>query len=334
MKRLLPARVYDHCRAHPPRVLLYPGENPTVIRAARMLQDAALARPVLLGGPFTIRDMAGKADIPSRGLTIENPNNPDLRRELSRQLSGNRRFMERSREEREYFLKEPLHGLWARLWSGEADVALAGIDFPMARFAKSLLPLWSPKTGYARLFSWYLMIPPGGGAPMLFSDCSLNIRPTAEQLSEQARHGARLYKALTGMMARVAFLSFATMGSARHEKVDKVARAVERTHRLYEEVYCDGPFQVDAALEKTVAEKKAPQARLKGKANVFIFPTLDSGNLAQKISEHLGAWFSIGPMITGAREALHYMAVSAGPEQMAQQALLAAWIKQNDNFTE
>ncbi len=334
MNRRLPARVYDYCRAHPPRVLLYPGENPAVIGAARLLRDEELARPVLLGGPFTIRETAEKTGIRSRGLIIENPNNTALKRELSRQLKRNRRFMHRTQEETGHFLKEPLHMLWARLWTGEADVALAGIDFPMARFARSLLPLWSPADGFDRFFSWYLMIPPGGGAPMLFSDCSLNIRPTAEQLSEQARHGARLYKSLTGTMAHVAFLSFATMGSARHEKVDKVAAAVERTHRLYPDVLCDGPLQVDAALEKAVAEKKAPGARLKGKANVFIFPTLDSGNLAQKISEHLGAWFSTGPMITGVREALHYLAVSAGPEQIATQALLAAWIKENDNFTE
>jgi len=325
----LPPKLYDTCRARPEKVLLYPGEAPHVIRAARILQDAGLARPVLLGGPFTIRDVASEQGLVTRGLSIEKPLRLADEEGVYAALKRTFFFKDLNRPYWRNRFSDPLTAVWGALFTGRARAGLAGIDHTMHQFLKTLLPLWKARGVNRHIFSFYALSHPATKRLMLFGDCSFNIRSGPEQLGDRAVTLGRLYKQLTGEMARVALLSFATMDSADHPKVETVRRAAEWAHKNSDDVLCDGPYQVDAALDAAVAAKKAPHGRLKGNANVFIFPTLDSGNIAVKMAEHLGGWQVTGPMITGSAENLHFITAQANAGQIVRQAVLALNMKNN-----
>ena len=138
---------------------------------------------------------------------------------------------------------------------------------------------------------------------MLFADCGVNPNPTAEQLAEIAMSTAQTHRALIGTPPRVALLSFSTRGSAKHELVDKVAKATQIAKGLAAkfdpEMVVDGELQTDAAIVPHVAQQKAPDSPLKGAANILVFPDLQAGNIGYKLVQRLGGAEAIGPVCQG-----------------------------------
>ncbi len=323
MTEYLPQTVYDACRAKPPKIALYPGEQPAVIKAARLLQDRQLARPILLGGPFSIRDIADEIKISTRGLRIEKPQQLIGFSAIYTALKRTVVFKDAPRHTMEHRFTEPVASIWAALFTGRVEAGLSG-SISISRFLTTLLPLWKVSRPGRYIFSYYVLVHPVEKRLLLFADCSFNVRPDAAQLARQAIISGQIYRRISGQPPRVALLSFATMQSAQHARVDIVHRAAEIVKEESNEILCDGPYQVDAALDAVVAQKKAPHGRLKGNANVFIFPTLESGNIAVKMAANPGGWFVIGPMIAGSAEKLHFITGQSGTEHIVHQAVLAA----------
>ena len=139
----------------------------------------------------------------------------------------------------------------------------------------------------------------------MFTDCAVIPEPTSAQLADIAISTASVYKRVMGDEARVALLSFSTKGSAKHERVDKVRAALEEIKTREPNLLVDGELQLDAAVEPEVARLKAPGSPVAGNANVFVFPSLEAGNIGYKIAQRFGGWTALGPLLQGFAHGWH-----------------------------
>ena len=180
---------------------------------------------------------------------------------------------------------------------GHADAGVTGAAHATADVIRAGLFCLGTAPGIPLVSSMFLMV--RGGEVLSFADCGVVPDPSPDQLVHIANATAQNHQRFTGEAARVAFLSFSTRGSAEHEKVAKVRTATEKFRAAHPEVASDGELQFDAAYVPAVAQRKCKDSPLQGRANVFVFPDLDAGNLAYKITERLGGFAAYGPLLQG-----------------------------------
>ena len=186
---------------------------------------------------------------------------------------------------------------------GDADGVVSGAINHTADVLRPSLQILKTAAGQKLVSGFFIMDVPdcklGQGGTFLFADCGLNQDPNAEELAAIADSSAKSFKQLVGAKPIVAMLSHSTKGSAKHPLVDKVTEATRIAHELYPGLAVDGELQADAALVPSIAKSKAPGSDVAGKANVLIFPNLDSGNIGYKLVQRLGRAEAYGPMIQG-----------------------------------
>lgn len=186
---------------------------------------------------------------------------------------------------------------------GDADGMVSGACHSTADTLRPCLQILKTAPGTKLVSAFFVMCVPnceyGNKGTFVFSDCGLNQNPTSEELAEIAYSSANSYKALIGDEPKVAMLSYSTMGSAKHEDVDKVAKAVEIAKAAHPEVILDGEIQADAAMVESVGASKAPGSPVAGQANVLVFPNLDAGNIGYKLVQRLAKAEAYGPITQG-----------------------------------
>ena len=158
---------------------------------------------------------------------------------------------------------------------------------------------------------------------LIFADCAITVNPSAKELAEIAVESTKTAKAF-GIDPRVAMLSFSTKGSAVTEETEKVVEAAKIAKELAPELLIDGEFQFDAAYVPSVAAKKAPESVIKGDANVFIFPTLDAGNIGYKLTERLGGYEAIGPILQGLNGPVNDLSRGCSAEDVYKLSIITA----------
>ncbi|MBX7042541.1 MAG: phosphotransacetylase [Ignavibacteria bacterium] len=198
---------------------------------------------------------------------------------------------------------EPLVFSMMLLKKGFADGVIAGSVCTTSDVIRQAISIVGIEKGYKTVSSFFLFSFPRdhklSGRVFAFADAGVIPVPTAEQLSDIAIHTAKNFKKLTGLKPRVAFLSFSTKGSARHDSLKKISDALELTKKRNRSLIVDGELQFDAAFVPSVAARKNKGGAIKGDANVFIFPDLNSANIAYKITERIGGAYATGPILQG-----------------------------------
>jgi phosphate acetyltransferase len=276
------------------RLVLSEGGDPRVREAALRLVAGRIAEVTLLGDAATATWAAGQAP----GVLVRTPESDPMLGAVADHLAARRPDKVNGSLSPRELAAHPLRFAAGLVALGEADATIGGATHTTGDVLRAALWAVGPAPGIRTVSSSFYMLTPSSGV-LSFADCGVVQYPSAEQLAEIAVAAALDRRRIVGDEPRVAFLSHSTHGSAEGKSVELVRAACARFRSLAPEVPADGELQADAALIAEVAARKAPRSPLAGRANVLIFPDLDSGNIAYKLVERLAGATAVGPIVQG-----------------------------------
>jgi len=296
------------------------GLDERIITAASRLGKEGIIQPILIGSPDQVQKKADELSVDLEGITVLDPNSYEKFEEMVQQFVERRKGKATEEDARKMLLDENYFGTML-IYMNEADGLVSGAAHSTADTVRPALQIIKTKEGVKRTSGVFIMV--REDEKYVFADCAINIAPDSEALAEIAVESAVTAK-LFGVDPKVAMLSFSTKGSAKSPETEKVVEGLQLAKEKDPSLVIDGEFQFDAAFVPSVAEKKAPDAVIKGDANVFVFPSLEAGNIGYKIAQRLGGFEAVGPILQGLNKPVNDLSRGCSAEDVYNLALITA----------
>ncbi|RKY56632.1 MAG: phosphate acetyltransferase [Candidatus Neomarinimicrobiota bacterium] len=291
--------IWEQAKIRNKSIVLPEAHDDRIIKAASILQREGIARPLLIGKREQIEKQAADLNVSLNGVKIINPEEYEHFSEFAETYYDKRKKKGVTLQDAEKIMVNPTFFGAMVLKKGLADGCLSGADTTTGNVLRAALHIIGTAPNIKTVSSDILLISPDEKNVWSFADCAVMPDPNPEQLADIAIATAETHRKVVKEEPIIAMLSFSTKGSAKHPLVDKVIEATKIVKQKRPDLKIDGELQLDAAIVEKVGEKKAPGSPVAGKANVLIFPGLESGNIGYKLTQRIGRCEAIGPIIQG-----------------------------------
>ncbi|MBU8790589.1 MULTISPECIES: phosphate acetyltransferase [Oceanobacillus] len=302
------------------KIVFPEGLDERILTAASRLSADGLVTPILIGNKEEIEGKAKEVGANISSCEILNPNDYSEFDEMVQAFVERRKGKATEEDARKILLDENYFGTML-IYMGKADGLVSGAAHSTADTVRPALQIIKTNGRVKKTSGVFIMV--RDEEKYVFADCAINISPDSQDLAEIAAESAVTAK-LFGVDPRIAMLSFSTKGSAKSPETEKVENALQIAKENDPSLVIDGEFQFDAAFVPSVAAKKAPDSVIKGDANVFVFPSLEAGNIGYKIAQRLGGFEAVGPILQGLNKPVNDLSRGCNAEDVYNLALITA----------
>ncbi|GEM01020.1 phosphate acetyltransferase [Halolactibacillus halophilus] len=302
------------------KIVFPEGSDDRILEAASKLAAEGIITPVLVGKREELEQKAADLNSTLNNVEVVNPEDYadfDAMVDSFVERRKGKATVEQARE----MLKDENYFGTMLVYMGKADGLVSGAAHSTADTVRPALQIIKTKPGIKKTSGVFVMV--REEEKYVFADCAINIAPNSQDLAEIAIASAET-AGLFDIDPRVAMLSFSTKGSAKSEETEKVSEAVKIAKGLAPDLVLDGEFQFDAAFVPSVAQKKAPDSDIQGDANVFVFPSLEAGNIGYKIAQRLGNYDAVGPILQGLNAPVNDLSRGCNADDVYKLAIITA----------
>ncbi len=321
-------KLYEIAKENTKKIVLPEGEEERTILAAVKINDMKVAHPILIGNYETILNKAKNLDVDMDEIDIIDPETSDKLQNYIEKFYELRKNKGMTIEKANSIVKDPLYFSTMMVKCNDADGMVSGAIHTTGDLLRPGLQVIKTCKGVSVVSSFFIMMIPnscyGEAGMVLFADCAVNPNPNYKELAEIAIATADTARNVCNIEPRVAMLSFSTMGSADHETVEKVRMATELAKNMRPDLLIDGELQLDSAIVPKVAKQKAPNSSVAGRANVLIFPDLQSGNIGYKLVQRFANAEAIGPICQGFAKPINDLSRGCSVEDIVNVVVLTS----------
>ncbi|KPL58006.1 phosphate acetyltransferase [Rossellomorea vietnamensis] len=302
------------------KIVFPEGTDERILTAASRLSADGILTPIVVGNVDEVNAKADQLGVKLDGCDVVDPASFAGMDELVKAFVERRKGKATEEDAKKILLDGNYFGTML-VYTGQAHGLVSGAAHSTADTVRPALQIIKTKEGVRKTSGVFIMV--REDEKYVFADCAINITPDSQDLAEIAIESAKTAD-MFDIDPRVAMLSFSTKGSAKSPETEKVVEAVSLAKEKAPELTVDGEFQFDAAFVPSVAEKKAPGADIQGNANVFVFPSLEAGNIGYKIAQRLGNFEAVGPILQGLNAPVNDLSRGCNEEDVYKLALITA----------